>query len=88
MLYYSKLAVQLYFAVIVMLILLYHGDIYIDIKLVLLFMHRLLILVAPILCCMVGIPKSFHVVVTRPLPRDEGMAEDHEAPEAGQLSRA
>ena len=27
------------------------------------------------------------VVVTRPLPRDGGMAEDHGAPEAGQLSR-
>ena len=27
-------------------------------------------------------------VVTRPLPRDWGMAEDHGAPEAGQLSRA
>ena len=28
------------------------------------------------------------VVVTRPLPRDGGMAEDHGAPEAGQLPRA
>ena len=28
------------------------------------------------------------VVVTRPLPRDRGMAEDHGAPEAGQLPRA
>ena len=28
------------------------------------------------------------VVVTRPLPRDRGMAEDHRAPEAGQLPRA
>ena len=28
------------------------------------------------------------VVVTRLLPRDEGMAEDHGAPEAGQLSWA
>ena len=27
------------------------------------------------------------LLVTRPLPRDEGMVEDHEAPEAGQLSR-
>ena len=27
------------------------------------------------------------VVVTRSLPRDGGMAEDHEAPETGQLSR-
>ena len=27
------------------------------------------------------------VVVTRPLPRDEGMAEDHGDPEAGQLPR-
>ena len=27
------------------------------------------------------------VVVTRPLPRDGGMAEDHGAPEAGQLRR-
>ena len=27
------------------------------------------------------------VVVTRPLPRDGGMAEDHEAPEAGKLTR-
>ena len=31
---------------------------------------------------------SFPVVVARPLPRDEGMAEDHEAPEAGQLPKA
>ena len=28
------------------------------------------------------------VVVTRPLPRDGGMAEDHGAPETGQLNRA
>ena len=28
------------------------------------------------------------VVVTRPLPRDGGMAEDHGAPEAGQLPKA
>ena len=27
------------------------------------------------------------LLVTRPLPRDGGMAEDHGAPEAGQLSR-
>ena len=27
------------------------------------------------------------LLVTRPLPRDGGMAEDHEAPEAGQLPR-
>ena len=27
------------------------------------------------------------VVVTRPLPRDGGMANNHGAPEAGQLSR-
>ena len=27
------------------------------------------------------------VVATQPLPRDVGMAEDHGAPEAGQLSR-
>ena len=27
------------------------------------------------------------VVVTQPLPRDGGMAEDHGAPEAGQLPR-
>ena len=41
-------------------------------------------------------PKSVHsllrymlllLLFTRPLPRDGGMAEDHEAPEAGQLSR-
>ena len=29
--------------------------------------------------------KNDVVVVTRPLPRDEDMAEDHRAPEAGQL---
>ena len=28
------------------------------------------------------------VVVTRPLPRDGGVAEDHGAPEAGKLRRA
>ena len=28
------------------------------------------------------------VVLTPPLPRDGGMAEDHGAPETGQLSRA
>ena len=27
------------------------------------------------------------LLVTRPLPRDGGMAEDHGAPEAGQLTR-
>ena len=27
------------------------------------------------------------LLVTQPFPRDGGMAEDHEAPEAGQLSR-
>ena len=27
------------------------------------------------------------LLVTQPLPRDGGMAEDHGAPEAGQLSR-
>ena len=27
-------------------------------------------------------------LINRPLPRDGGMAEDHGAPEAGQLSRA
>ena len=27
------------------------------------------------------------LLITRPLPRDGGMAEDHGAPEAGQLSR-
>ena len=27
------------------------------------------------------------LLITRPLPRDGGMAEDHRAPEAGQLSR-
>ena len=27
------------------------------------------------------------LLITRPLPRDEGMAEDHRAPEAGQLPR-
>ena len=27
------------------------------------------------------------LLVTRPLPRDGGMADDHGAPEAGQLSR-
>ena len=31
---------------------------------------------------------ALYAVVTRPLPMDEGMAEDHGAPEAGQLSRA
>ena len=30
---------------------------------------------------------AFVVVVTRPLPRDGGMAEDHAAPETGQLIR-
>ena len=29
----------------------------------------------------------FLLLVTRPLPRDGGMAENHGAPEAGQLSR-
>ena len=33
-------------------------------------------------------PKMPVVVVTRPLPKDEGMAEDHGAPEVGQLPRA
>ena len=28
------------------------------------------------------------VIVTQPLPRDGGMAENHGAPEAGQLARA
>ena len=27
------------------------------------------------------------LLITRPLPRNRGMAEDHEAPEAGQLPR-
>ena len=31
---------------------------------------------------------NFAVVVTRPLLKDEGMADDHGAPEVGQLSRA
>ena len=31
---------------------------------------------------------ALYVVVTRQLPRDGGMAEDHGAPEAGQFSRA
>ena len=31
---------------------------------------------------------TFVVVVARPLPRDGGMAEDHGAPEDGQLPRA
>ena len=31
---------------------------------------------------------TFVVVVIRPIPRDGGMAEDHGAPEAGQLPKA
>ena len=34
-----------------------------------------------------GYAASLLLLVTRPLPRDGGMAEDHGAPEAGQLPR-
>ena len=34
------------------------------------------------------IVSSQRVVVTRPLPRDEGMAENHGVPEAGQFPKA
>ena len=41
--------------------------------------------------CPIIVTISSHIVllllVTRPLPRDGGMAEDHGAPEAGQLPR-
>ena len=33
------------------------------------------------------VPKSQLLLITRPLPRDGGMAGDHGAPEAGQLPR-
>ena len=34
-----------------------------------------------------GVDMLLLLLITRPLPRDGGMAEDHGAPEAGQLPR-
>ena len=47
-----------------------------------------LILLSPEKFVLVMLEHNVIVVVTRPLLRDEGMAEDHGVPEAGKLRRA